>query len=165
MGAAADYEYGGMQLPWVVVQACSAYFNAANIATTAYPFITIAAANLLAAFASEEQKESYLRPLVAGRFFGTMALSEPQAGSSLADIRTKATPTDAGHYLIAGNKMWISAAEHQLSENIIHLVLTKIPGGPPGVKGISLMLVPKVPTERRWISGCFQSRRLCWSKS
>lgn len=143
MGAGSDYEYGGMQLPWAVVQACNAYFNAANISTTAYPFITIAAANLLAAYASPEQKQRYLEPLVAGRFFGTMALSEPQAGSSLSDIRTKATPTPAGHYLVTGNKMWISAAEHDLSENIVHLVLTKIPGGPPGVKGISLMLVPR----------------------
>ncbi len=143
MGAGSGYEYGGMQLPWVVVQACNAYFNAANISTTAYPFITVAAANLLAEYGSPEQKERYLKPLVAGRFFGTMALSEPQAGSSLADIRTKATPTDGEHYLISGNKMWISAAEHELSENIVHLVLTKIPGAPPGVKGISLMLVPK----------------------
>ena len=143
MGASMDYDYGGMQLPWVVVQACNAYFNAANISTMAYPFITIAATNVLAAFASEEQKERYLLPLVEGRFFGTMALSEPQAGSSLSDIRAKATRTDDGHYLISGNKMWISAAEHELSENIIHLVLTKIPGGPAGVKGISLMLVPK----------------------
>ena len=143
MGAGIDHEYGGMQLPWVVVQACNAYFNAANIATTAYPFITIAAANLLAAYASEEQKKRYLLPLVEGRFFGTMALSEPQAGSSLSDINTRATKTPAGHYLITGNKMWISAAEHELSENIIHLVLTKVPGSPPGVKGISLMLVPK----------------------
>ena len=143
MGAGMTHEHGGMQLPWVVVQACNAYFNAANIATTAYPFITIAASNLLAAYGSDEQKQRYLEPLVSGRFFGTMALSEPQAGSSLSDIRTKATRTDAGHYLITGNKMWISAAEHELSENIVHLVLTKIPGAPPGVKGISLMLVPK----------------------
>jgi len=143
MGASMDHEYGGMQLPWVVVQACNAYFNAANISTTAYPFITIAASNLLAAYASPEQKERYLRPLVEGRYFGTMALSEPQAGSSLSDIRTKATRTDEGHYLISGNKMWISAAEHDLSENIVHLVLTKVPGAPAGVKGISLMLVPK----------------------
>ena len=88
-------------------------------------------------------KQHFLLPLVEGRFLGTMALSEPQAGSSLSDIRTKATSTNGDHYLISGNKMWISAAEHELSENIIHLVLTKIPGGPPGVKGISLMLVPK----------------------
>jgi len=143
MGAGMTHEYGGMQLPSIVVQACNAYFNAANISTTAYPFITVAASNLLAAYGSGEQKERYLRPLVEGRFFGTMALSEPQAGSSLSDIRTKATPTEAGHYLVTGSKMWISAAEHEMSENIIHLVLTKVPGGPPGVKGISLMLVPK----------------------
>ncbi len=143
MGAAMDFAYGGMQLPWVVVQACNAYFNAANISTMAYPFITVATTNVLAAFASDEMKQNFLLPLVEGRFLGTMALSEPQAGSSLSDIRTKATPSEGDHYLITGNKMWISAAEHELSENIIHLVLTKIPGGPPGVKGISLMLVPK----------------------
>ena len=157
MGAAVDEEYGGMQLPWVIAQACSAYFNAANISTTAYPFLTVAAANMLAAFGSDEHKERYLRPLVAGRFFGTMALSEPQAGSSLSDIRTKATPTGAGHYLITGNKMWISAAEHDLSENIIHLVLTKIPGGPPGVKGISLMLVPKFRLDPDGKPGAFNN--------
>lgn len=143
MGASMDVAYGGMQLPWVVVQACNAYFNAANISTMAYPFITVAATNVLAAFASEEQKQRFLLPLVEGRFLGTMALSEPQAGSSLSDIRAKATLADGGHYLVTGNKMWISAAEHDMSENIIHLVLTKIPGGPAGVKGISLMLVPK----------------------
>ena len=143
MGASANFEHGGMQLPWTVLQACNAYFNAANISTTAYPFITVAASNLLALYGSDEQKERYLSKLVAGQWFGTMALSEPHAGSSLSDIRTQATPTDEGHYLISGNKMWISAAEHELSENIVHLVLAKIPGGPPGVKGISLFIVPK----------------------
>ena len=143
MGASMDFAYGGMQLPWVVVQACNAYFNAANISTMAYPFITVAATNVLAAFASDEQKQRFLLPLIEGRFLGTMALSEPQAGSSLSDIRTKATLSDGDHYLVTGNKMWISAAEHDMSENIVHLVLTKIPGGPAGVKGISLMLVPK----------------------
>jgi len=132
-----------MQLPWTVVQACNAYFNAANLSTMAYPFLTVAATNVIAAFGNDEQKARYLRPMVEGRFFGTMALSEPQAGSSLSDISTKAVPTDDEHYLISGNKMWISAAEHELSDNIIHLVLTKLPDGPPGVKGISLMLVPK----------------------
>ena len=143
MGASADFEHGGMQLPWTILQACNAYFNAANISTTAYPFITVAAGNLLALYGNEAQKERYLSKLVAGKWFGTMALSEPHAGSSLSDIRTQATPTDEGHYLITGNKMWISAAEHELSENIVHLVLAKIPGGPPGVKGISLFIVPK----------------------
>ena len=143
MGMSMDTEAGGMQLPWTIAQACAAYFCAANIATIAYPFITIAAANLLSKFGSEEQQARYLAPLVEGRFFGTMVLSEPQAGSSLADIRTRAVPTDDGHYLITGNKMWTSAADHELSANIIHMVLAKIPGGPPGVKGISLFIVPK----------------------
>jgi len=143
MGMSMDADAGGMQLPWTIAQACAAYFCAANIATIAYPFITIAAANLLSKFGSEAQKARYLAPLVEGRFFGTMVLSEPQAGSSLADIRTRAVPTDDGHYLITGNKMWTSAADHELSENIIHMVLAKIPGGPPGVKGISLFIVPK----------------------
>jgi butyryl-CoA dehydrogenase len=143
MGMSMDADAGGMQLPWTIAQACAAYFCAANIGTVAYPFITIAAANLLNKFGSEAQKARYLAPLVEGRFFGTMVLSEPQAGSSLADIRTRAVPTDDGHYLITGNKMWTSAADHELSDNIIHMVLAKIPGGPPGVKGISLFIVPK----------------------
>ncbi|MGD9600963.1 MAG: acyl-CoA dehydrogenase [Gammaproteobacteria bacterium] len=143
MGASFDTALGGMQLPWTIAQCCALYFNAANISTTAYPFITIAAANLLSTFGSSEQKRKYLEPLVAGRYYGTMCLSEPQAGSSLADIRTRAVPQPEGHYLLTGNKMWTSAAEHDLSENIIHMVLAKIPGGPPGVKGISLFIVPK----------------------
>lgn len=142
-GASFDLEHGGMQLPWTIAQVGAMYFTAANVATAAYPFITIAAANALTLFGSPEQKEKFLLPLIAGRFFGTMALSEPQAGSSLSDIRTKAVPQAEGHYLLSGSKMWISAAEHELSENIIHLVLAKIPGGPPGVKGISLFVVPK----------------------
>ena len=143
MGMAMDVEAGGTQLPWSVAQACAGYFCAANVSTIAYPFITIAAANLLSKFGSPEHQARYLEPLVAGRFFGTMVLSEPQAGSSLADIRTRALPTEEGHYLLSGNKMWTSAAEHDLAQNIIHLVLAKIPGGPPGVKGISLFIVPK----------------------
>ncbi len=143
MGASLDADIGGMQIPWTVAQACAAYFSAANVATTAYPFITIAACNLLNKFGTDEQKQRYLGPLVEGRFFGTMVLSEPQAGSSLADIRTRAEPTADGHYLLTGNKMWTSAAEHDLAENIVHFVLAKIPGGPPGVKGISLFIVPK----------------------
>jgi alkylation response protein AidB-like acyl-CoA dehydrogenase len=143
MGASFDAEIGGMQLPWTVAQACTLYFCAANISTFAYPFITIAAANMLHNCGSPEQQRKYLEPLVSGRFFGTMCLSEPQAGSSLADIRTRAVPQPEGHYLVTGNKMWTSAAEHDLAENILHLILAKIPGGPPGVKGISLFLVPK----------------------
>lgn len=143
MGASFDTSVGGMQLPWTIAQACALYFNAANVSTSAYPFLTIAGANMLSSFGNEEQRRKYLPALVSGRFFGTMCLSEPQAGSSLADIRTRAVPQPEGHYLITGNKMWTSAAEHDLAENILHMVLAKIPGGPPGVKGISLFLVPK----------------------
>jgi alkylation response protein AidB-like acyl-CoA dehydrogenase len=143
LAAHHDAELGGMQLPWCVTQACMAAFQAANIATAAYPFLTIAAANLLLAHGSQEQQAMYMRPMLDGRCFGTMALSEPQAGSSLADIRTRAEPTDEGHYKITGTKMWISAGDHQLSDNIVHLVLARIKGAAPGVRGISLFAVPK----------------------
>jgi alkylation response protein AidB-like acyl-CoA dehydrogenase len=143
LAAGKDYEQGGMQLPVTVAQACLAIFNAANVSTAAYPFLTIANANLIEAFGTAEQKAKYLPHLLSGRFFGTMCLSEPQAGSSLADIRTRAEPQPDGSYRLIGNNMWISGGDHELSENIVHLVLARIPGGPPGVKGISLFLVPK----------------------
>ncbi|OGA18652.1 MAG: acyl-CoA dehydrogenase [Betaproteobacteria bacterium RIFCSPLOWO2_12_FULL_63_13] len=143
MAAAHDYELGGMQLPYVVTQACFAHINAANIATAAYPLLTTANANLINAWGSEEQKATYLPHLLSGRFFGTMCLTETQAGSSLADTRTRAEPQPDGGYRLYGSKMWISAGEHELSENIVHLVLAKIPGSPPGVKGISLFIAPK----------------------
>lgn len=136
-------EYGGLQLPFVVSQAVAWFFHAANACTVGYPFLSTAAANLLAAYANETQINRYMRPMIEGRFFGTMCLSEPQAGSSLSDIRTTATPTGDGRYLLKGSKMWISGGEHELGENIVHLVLAKIPGGPPGTKGISLFIVPR----------------------
>ena len=123
------------------------WFQAANVGTSSYPFLTIANANLLLAHGSPEQVETYVRPMVEGRFFGTMCLSEPQAGSSLSDVTTRAVPQDDGTYRLFGNKMWISAGDHELTENIVHLVLAKIPGGPAGVKGISLFIVPKVVVE------------------
>jgi len=143
LAAGKAYAQGGMQLPATVAQACLAIFNAANVSTAAYPFLTIANANLIEAFGTADQKTKYLPHLLAGRFFGTMCLSEPQAGSSLSDIRTRAEPQPDGSYRVFGSKMWISGGDHELSENIIHLVLAKIPSGPPGVKGISLFLVPK----------------------
>lgn len=138
-----NFDRGGMQLPWVVTQACSCWFYGANVATTAYAFLTVAAANLLDAFASDDQKGRYLPPMLDGRFFGTMALSEPQAGSSLADVATAAEPVEDGLYRITGGKMWISAAAHELSQNIVNLVLARIKGAPPGVKGLSLFIVPR----------------------
>ncbi|MEU5949819.1 acyl-CoA dehydrogenase [Micromonospora sp. NPDC047465] len=144
LAAGMDASIGGMQLPHVVQAACFAWFQAANIGTSAYPFLTLGNANLLLAHGSAEQIDTWVRPMVQGRFFGTMCLSEPQAGSSLADITTRAEPQDDGTYRLHGTKMWISGGDHELSENIVHLVLARIPGGPPGVKGISLFIVPKV---------------------
>ncbi len=143
LGGSMDYEVGGMQLPHVVSGACFTWFQAANVGTSSYPFLTIGNANLLLAHGTPEQVETWVRPMVEGRFFGTMCLSEPQAGSSLADVCTRAEPQPDGTYRVYGNKMWISAGEHELSQNIVHLVLAKIPGGPAGVKGISLFVVPK----------------------
>ncbi|MGE0828652.1 MAG: acyl-CoA dehydrogenase [Hyphomonadaceae bacterium] len=134
---------GGMHLPITVEQAAFAWFNAANGPTSGYAFLTKAAANLLLEHGSPEQVERYARPMLQGRFFGTMCLSEPDTGSSLSDIRTRAEPQPDGTYRLFGNKMWISGGEHPLSETIIHLVLAKVPGGPPGVKGISLFIVPR----------------------
>ncbi len=143
MAGSFDEEHGGLQLPHVVGQAVFAWFKAANVGTSAYPFLTMGNARLLLAHGSPEQIDTYARPQIEGRWFGTMALSEPQAGSSLADITTRAVPQDDGSYRVTGNKMWISGGDHELTENIVHLVLAKIPGGPPGVKGISLFVVPK----------------------
>ncbi|HEY6574888.1 MAG TPA: acyl-CoA dehydrogenase, partial [Mycobacterium sp.] len=103
--------------------------------------------NLLTKFGTDQQIDAYVRPMLAGRFTGTMALSETQAGSSLADVLTRAEPRDDGTYRVYGTKMWISGAEHEMSENILNLVLAKIPGGPAGTKGISLFIVPKYLVE------------------
>ncbi|MGE0723908.1 MAG: acyl-CoA dehydrogenase [Alphaproteobacteria bacterium] len=136
-------DQGGMALPHVVAQACFAHFDAANVATASYPLLTIAAANLIETFGTDDQKRRLLPGMRAGRIFGTMALTEPQAGSSLGDVRTTATPDGAGGYRIAGSKIFISGGEHELSENIAHLVLCRIAGAPAGAKGLSLMLVPR----------------------
>ncbi|MCI4061202.1 acyl-CoA dehydrogenase [Micromonospora sp. R77] len=144
LAATMDGTVGGMQLPHVVAAACFAWFQAANVSTAAYPFLTLGNANLLLTHGSAEQVDTWVRPMVEGRFFGTMCLSEPQAGSSLADITTRAEPQEDGTYRLTGTKMWISGGDHELAENIVHLVLARIPGGPPGVKGISLFIVPKV---------------------
>ncbi len=148
MAMRADLADGGMQLPETIVQAVMAVFMSANIATTAYAMLTQAAANLIAHFAAPEQRAVWLGPMLEGRVFGTMALTEPQAGSSLADIRTTAEPAGDGTWHLTGSKIFISGGDHELSDNIVHLVLAKIKGTaaqptPPGVRGISLFLVPK----------------------
>jgi alkylation response protein AidB-like acyl-CoA dehydrogenase len=147
IAAGQDFDLGGMQLPCVIEKACMAWFMGANVATAAYPFLTTGNANLLLTHGTAEQIEKYARPLLTGRFLGTMCLSEPHAGSSLGDIKTRAEPESDGSYRLTGNKMWISGGDHELSENIIHLVLAKIPDEKgkliAGTKGISLFLVPK----------------------
>jgi alkylation response protein AidB-like acyl-CoA dehydrogenase len=138
-----DDAVGGMQLPAVVAEASMTFFRAANPATTAYLFLTVGNANLLVEYGTPEQIDTWVRPMLEGRYFGTMCLSEPDAGSSLADITTKAIPAGDGTYRITGTKMWITGGDHELTQNIVHLVLAKVPGGAPGVKGISLFIVPK----------------------
>ena len=143
LNATREFEAGGMQLPNLLSQACFAHFQSANAATTSYPFLTMGAANLIESFGSDEQKARFLQPMIDGRFFGTMALTEPHAGSSLSDLRTKAEPYADGSYRLKGNKIFISGGDHPLSENIVHMVLARLPDAPAGVKGISLFIVPK----------------------
>ena len=143
LNAARSFDAGGMQLPTLLSQACFAHFQSANAASTSYPFLTMGAANLIESFGTDEQKQRFLQPMIDGRFFGTMALTEPHAGSSLSDIRTRAEPAADGTYRLKGNKIFISGGDHPLSENIVHMVLAKLPDAPPGVKGISLFIVPK----------------------
>ena len=143
IAATHDEARGGLQLPHVIAAAAIAHLEAANIGTASYPMLTAGAANLLVEFADEEQLGTWLPAMLSGRFAGTMALTEPDAGSSLADVRTKAKQRDDGSYLIEGTKIWISGGEQELTENIVHLVLARIEGAPEGTKGISLFLVPK----------------------
>ncbi len=143
LSAAFDEELGGMQMPYLSTQAAAAMFIGANIGTAAYPFLTQAAANLLIHCGSPSQIERFVSPMLSGAAAGTMCLSEPGAGSSLGDIRCKALPREDGHYDIVGDKMWISCGEHELNDNIVHLVLAKTPNAPAGVKGISLFIVPR----------------------
>jgi alkylation response protein AidB-like acyl-CoA dehydrogenase len=143
LAATFDYADGGMQLPRVVANACWSLFKGAAIAIDTYGTLSIGVANMLQAFGTGEQKRRWLQPLLAGRFFGTMVLTEPHAGSSLAEIRSSATPLPDGRYAIKGHKIFITAGDHELADNIVHLVLARIPGAPPGVKGISLFIVPK----------------------
>jgi butyryl-CoA dehydrogenase len=155
LAAAQDYDVGGMQLPCVVEMAANCFFSMSSVSMGAYAMLTSGNASLLMAHGSPRQKEVFARNEFAGRWFGTMCLSEPQAGSSLSDIATRAVPDGEGfendplgpRYRLKGNKMWISGGEHEITENIVHLVLAKIPGPDgkpiPGVKGISLFIVPK----------------------
>ena len=156
-----DSEFGGAQLPVTVAEAGLAWFSAANVSTTGYLMLTIANANLIAKFGTPEQIDDFMRPMMAGRFSGTMALSETQAGSSLADILTRAEPQADGTYRVFGSKMWISGAEHELTDNIVNLVLAKIPGGPARHQGHFAVHRAEVPRQRRWFDRRTQQRRHC----
>lgn len=138
-----DEAEGGLQLPEVVLRAAMALFFGANVSSAGYPFLTIGAANLLRAFGSDELKARYLAAMGDGRFAGTMALTEPSQGSSLADIRTTAIAQADGTYRISGQKMFISGGDQDITDNIVHMVLARVQGAASGAKGISLFLVPK----------------------
>ena len=141
-----EYELGGMQLPTLINMAANAYFMSANPSTVAYSFLTVAAANVIQAFGTTEQKNTFVPHMFRGRFSGTMALTEPDVGSSLGDLTTKAIPLADGSYSIKGQKMFISGGDQDITENIVHLVLARIQDAPQGVKGISLFIVPKFKT-------------------
>lgn len=143
VSATADYELGGMQLPLTVAAAANAYLSAAGSTTMGYLSLTNANCNLIEAHGSAEQIEKWVLPMRAGRFAGTMAMTEPGAGSGLADLTTSAVKAEDGSYRLTGSKIFISGGDHELNENIVHLVLARVKGAPKGVKGISLFIVPK----------------------
>lgn len=138
-----DFDIGGMQLPLVVNAAVSGYISAAASTTVGYLTLTHANCNLIEAYGTPEQKAKWVQPMREGRFTGTMSMTEPGAGSGLADLITSAEKDKNGEYRIKGNKIWTSGGDHDLSENIVHLVLARVKGAPKGVKGISLFIVPK----------------------
>lgn len=141
---AADYELGGMQLPAIVANAATAYLSAAGSTTLGYTALTNANSNLIQAYGTQAQVATWVVPMREGRFAGTMAMTEPGAGSSMADLTTSAIQAKDGTYRIKGNKIFISGGDHELTENIVHLVLARVKGAPKGTKGISLFIVPKI---------------------
>ncbi|MCE5262362.1 MAG: acyl-CoA dehydrogenase, partial [Deltaproteobacteria bacterium] len=144
IGAQAPYEMGGQQIPNTIMTAFRGIFSAANYSATVYPFLTAGAAHLLLSFGAQELIEAYVPKMFAGIWQGTMALTEPQAGSSLTDLATTAFPQPDGSYRVKGQKIFISCADYESTENVVHLLLGRIAGAPPGVKGISLFVVPKL---------------------
>jgi len=143
IGLDCDPEYGGQGMPHLLNSCVGEIFVSANMAFNMYQGLSHGAYNAIHAHGTDQQKQTYLPKMVEGKWSGTMNLTEPQCGTDLGLIRTKAEPQDDGTYKITGSKIWISAGEHDMTDNIVHLVLAKIPGGPEGVKGISLFIVPK----------------------
>jgi alkylation response protein AidB-like acyl-CoA dehydrogenase len=143
ISANAPFEVGGQQLPSIMTSAFHFVFGAANYSASVYPGLTTGAAHLIESFGTEDLIDAYLPNMFEGKWQGTMALTEPQAGSSLSDLVTAAEPTDQGYFKIRGQKIFISAGDHDAVENVAHLLLARIKGAPPGVRGISLFVVPK----------------------
>lgn len=143
LGAYFDYEDGGMQMPHSIANATNHIFEAANNNIPGYLGLTSGAAHLIASFGNENLKKKYIPNMLAGKWGGTMALTEPQCGSSLSDIVTSATLVSEGVYKINGQKIFISGGDHEAADNIVHLTLARIEGAPSGTKGISLFVVPK----------------------
>jgi acyl-CoA dehydrogenase len=143
-GVAAPAEYGGQELPHAVNAACIEMWNSGSMAFGIGPALTMAAIDALSAYGSDDLKMAYLEKLISGEWMGTMQLTEPQAGSDVGALRTRATRAPDGSYRITGSKIFITYGEHDLTSNIIHFVLARLPDAPPGTKGVSLFLVPKV---------------------
>ena len=157
-GLSADPEHGGQGLPGTIGAAVSEMWNSANFAFSLCPMLSVGAMEAIAAHGSDELKALYLPRMTSGDWTGTMNLTEPQAGSDLAAVRTRAVP-DGDHYRIFGQKIFITWGDHDMAENIVHLVLARLPDAPAGTRGISLFLVPKFWSTRTdsWPS---QRRRL-----
>ena len=143
IGLDCDPEYGGQGMPYVMNSAVGEMFVSSNMAFNMYQGLSHGAISAITIHGTDQQKATFLPNMIEGSWSGTMNLTEPQCGTDLGLIRTKAEPQDDGSYKISGQKIWTSAGEHDLTDNIIHLVLAKIPGSPDGVKGISLFIVPK----------------------
>ncbi|HWQ73803.1 MAG TPA: acyl-CoA dehydrogenase [Syntrophomonas sp.] len=141
--AEKPYDIGGQQLPLTIKEVAYYLFGAANYSMHVYPMLTAGAANLIYTFGSQAMKDMYLEKMYAGQWQGTMALTEPDVGSSLGDLTTSAEPTAEGYYLIKGKKIFISAAKNDVVDNVVHLMLARIKGAPAGVAGISLFIVPE----------------------
>lgn len=142
IAAKFEEKFGGEQLPYLIADACQFIFTAANYSASVYPGLTAKAARLITSFGSREQIDTFVEKMLNGEWQGTMALTEPQAGSSLADITTTAYPAEDGGYRVKGQKIFISTGDHDGVDNVVHLMLAKIDGAPAGVRGISMFIVP-----------------------
>jgi alkylation response protein AidB-like acyl-CoA dehydrogenase len=147
IAAPRPHDVGGQQVPFAIFSLASVYLMAANLGAYGYLGLTQGAAHLLEAFAAPELRATYMPRMYEGTWAGTMALTEPQAGSSLADVATTATPAADGHYLIRGSKIFISGGDQDLTENVVHMTLARIAGAPAGIKGVSLFCVPRLRVE------------------